>query len=46
MSVQTGTCLKSRADIDDLTDAVSSWVSYCEDVVIPDNVVKVYVPQY
>lgn len=39
-------CLKSRADIDDLTDAVSSWVSYCEDVVIPDKVVKVYVPQY
>ncbi len=32
----------SSRDIDELTDVVSSWVSYCEDVVIPDKIIKVY----
>lgn len=29
-------------DLDELTDVVSSWISYCQDAVIPDKVVKIY----
>ncbi len=29
-------------DIDELTDVVSSWVTYCEDIMIPDKTVKIY----
>ncbi|KAK0134267.1 hypothetical protein N1851_030177 [Merluccius polli] len=32
----------SCSDIDELTDVISSWVSYCEDTVIPIKAVKVY----
>lgn len=32
----------SSSDLDELTDFVSSWVSYCEDIVTPGKMVKVY----
>lgn len=33
---------ESCSYIDELTDVVSSWISYCESHVIPDKTVKVY----
>ncbi len=33
---------ESSTDIDELTDVVSSWVSYCENSVIPEKFVKIY----
>ena len=33
---------KECSDIDELTDVISSWVSYCKDTVIPIKAVKVY----
>ncbi len=32
---------ESSSDIDQLTDVVSSWISYCEDIVIPVKTVKI-----
>ena len=32
----------SSANINELTDAVTSWSLYCEDTVIPDRIIKVY----
>ena len=32
----------SSADINELTDVVTSWSSYCESIVIPDKIIKVY----
>lgn len=32
----------SCSDIDELTDVISSWVSYCKDTVIPNKAIKVY----
>ena len=34
--------VESSADINELTDVVTSWVSYCESIVIPNKCVKVY----
>ena len=34
--------LDSAADINELTDVVTSWSSYCESIVIPDKIIKVY----
>ena len=34
--------IETSRDINELTDEVSSWVSYCEDIVIPEKVVKIY----
>lgn len=34
--------ITSSRDLDELTDIVSSWISYCEDTVIPDREVKIY----
>lgn len=33
---------ESSADIDELTDVMSSCVSYCENSVIPEKIVKTY----
>lgn len=34
--------IQTSQDINELADVVSSWVTYCEDIVIPTKVVKVY----
>jgi len=34
--------ITSSRDLDELTDVVCSWISYCEDTVIPDREVKIY----
>ena len=34
--------IESSQDLDELTDVVSSWITYCEDTVIPKKAVKIY----
>lgn len=34
--------VQSSRDIDELTEEVSSWVTYYEDTVIPKQIVKIY----
>ncbi len=34
--------IESSADIDELTDVITSWATYCESIVIPAKNVKVY----
>lgn len=34
--------IESSADIDELTDAVTSWLTYCESTVIPPKNFRVY----
>lgn len=34
--------IESSTDINELTDVVSSWITYCEDIVVPVKTVKSY----